>query len=256
MPDAGTAVFGGLSLLSGEQAADDASDARGLQRAQLQLEADRDQFNRDQIEQMNAWTREDRADVIDRRDRARDLYDPLEQGMVERAAEGPDYEGAMARSDADVAQSYGMARQQDSRFRSRYGINVASGAAQAMNRRSSNAEALAKVSGRQYARDSEDDRDWARKMAAIGAGNMRNVSPNTNLSQLGVSGQSGVLGNMAQQSASSASAGYGLAGSLAADAVDSYRNRRPPVRAGAGASSTYGVGTYRNNPDGGFSGGF
>jgi hypothetical protein len=181
---------------------------------------------------MNEWAREDRGDVIERRDRARDLYDPLEEGMVELAGAGPDYDTATARSDADVSQAYGVMREQEQRRRSRYGIsNPYGGASGANSRRIGNAEALAKVYGRNRARMQEDDKDWSRRMAALGSGNIRNANASTNLAQLGVSGQSGVLQNMSESAGANAAGAAAFGGKILADTLSGRFNTtgvKPP----------------------------
>lgn len=196
---------------------------------------DRDEFNRDQVEQMNQWTEADREDFLTRRDRERGLLDPIQEGVIARAAQGPDYAGAAGRSDADVAQSYGLLRDRMRRYNQKYGITPGSGRMLSENRKLGNQEALARVHGRSQSRLIEDDRDWARKIAALGTGNMRNASPNFRLDQLGVPSAAGALGNQANNYAASADASYGLAGTLMADTVDRMGDWSP---SGGGSAST------------------
>jgi hypothetical protein len=225
MPDVVTGGMAAVSLYSAHQGAEAADDANSMQDAELQMAMERDRFNKEQIEQNNEWTTEDREDFIGRRDRERDLLDPVQEGIVDRANAGPDIEGAMKRSDADVSQSYGLARETNRRNNQRYGVNPSSGRQSSESRKLGNAEALTRTFGRNKARLQEDDRDWARKIAAIGTGNIRNASPNAQLGQLGVSGAEGVLGRQAGSNAIDANASYGLAGKLGADAIDRYDNR-------------------------------
>lgn len=239
MPDVVTGVMGGVSLLSAGMGADAASDSADAQAMQIQLEAQRDEYNKEIIEESNEFSREDRADIIARRDRERELIDPIQEGIIDRAAKGPDTEGAMARSDADVSQTYGIERDKMRRRESRYGVNPASGRAGAEERRFSNAEALAKVAGRNKARLQEDDRDWARKIAALGTGNMRDARPNQNLTQLGPSGQAGAYGGAAASQGANASAAFGLSGSLMADAVNRYDASNTGISTRSTTGSTY-----------------
>lgn len=219
MPSAGTAVGAGVSLLSGKKASDDSSKSRSLQRDQLGIMAERDEFNREQIEKMNKWARKDRADVLGRRDRARALYDPLEEGLIDLAAAGPDYATAEARSDADVAQAYGLMRDQERRRQHRYGVNPSSGRTSAMERRIGNEEALARVYGRNRARMQEDDKDWSRRMAALGSGNIRNANASTQLAQLGAPGQVGVLQDMSASYGANAAGAASFGGKMLADTL-------------------------------------
>jgi hypothetical protein len=225
MPDVGGAITGAVSLFSANEASESADAADQLRYEQLQIERERDEFNRDQIERMNRWTAADRRDFRQRRRRERRLLDPVQEGLVERAMEGPDFEGAMARSDADVAQAYGLQRDQMQRYNQRYGVNPSSGRQAWTNLRVGNAEALARVHGRNRARLQEDDRDWARKVAALGTGNMRNAQPSAQLAQLGVSGASGVYDRMAANEALNAQGAYELSGKLFADTMDRFDNR-------------------------------
>ncbi len=219
MPSGGTAVSAGMSLISGKKADKSASRSRKLDRQALELERERDRFNREQVETTNRLALEDRADIIDRRGRARELYDPLEESIVDMAMEGPQYEEAMARSDADVAQAFARERGRQQREAFAYGIQPGSGRFAAESRRMGNEEILQTVQGRERARRIEDDQDWARRMAAMGSGNMRNVTPSVQMQQLGVSGESGVRQRMAAGERAESAAGWGLAGKFAADAV-------------------------------------
>ena len=225
MPDVLTGGMLAISLFSANEGRKAGNSANDLQARELQLAIERDKFNKGIVEEGNDWTREDRTDFLDRQDREREMLDPVQQGIVDRANKGPDFEGAAARSDADVAQSYGIERQKMQRQNQRYGVNPSSGRMSSENRRFGNAEALAKTYGRNRSHLQEDDRDWARKIAALGTGNTRNATPNANLSQLGVSGAQGVLGSQAGDAASNANAAYGLAGSLFADATDRFDNK-------------------------------
>jgi hypothetical protein len=229
MPDVGTGITTGLSLFSASEGQKASESAGDMQAAQLQLEIERDAFNREQIEQQNEWTREDRGDFLQRRDRTRGLLDPVQEGIVGLAMQGPDYEGATSRSDADVSQAYGMQREQEQRRRQRYGINPASGVETSENRRFGNSEALARVGGRNRARMQEDDRDWARKIAAYGTGNNQNSQPSSTLQQLGVSGAGGVYGQMAGNEMQNASGAYQFAGSMFADAMDRWGAPQSPT---------------------------
>lgn len=238
MPDWGTGISSALSLYSTEEGKDQANEAQSLDEAALQLEVDRDRFNKEQIEEMNEWTREDRADFIDRRDREREMLDPVQESIVDLAMEGPDYEGAMARSDADVSQAYGLQRAQERRRRQRYGVNPSAGAAMDHEGRMGHREALARIQGRNRARMQEDDLDWARKIAAYGTGNYGIAQPGGNLSQLGVSGASGVMGGMAANARANAAGAYQFAGSMFADAMDRYGNNTQTTTANTSAPST------------------
>lgn len=234
MPDWATGVSSGLSLWSANEASESADEARSLEEAALQLEIDRDRFNKDQVEQTNKFAVEDRDDIIARRQREREMLDPVQEGIVERAMEGPDYEGAAARSDADVTQSYGLERGKMRREQQRYGVNPASGRSVVEGRKFANQEALAKVQGRNRSRLQEDDRDWARKMAALGTGNMRNATPTTNLQQLGISGAAGAYNSMAASSAANATGAYQFAGSMFADAMKYGTDAKPSSSGGSG----------------------
>jgi hypothetical protein len=218
MPDFSTGISTGLSLFSASEGADAANEASSIEEAQLQYEIERDQFNREQVEQMNLWTEEDREDFMSRRDRERGLLDPVQEGLVDRAMEGPQYEEAAARSDADVRQAYGLQRDMERRRQQKYGIHVGSGARMAESRRLGNEEALAQVQGRERARISEDDRDWARKLAVMGTGNQRGAQANANLAQLGVGGVTGIMGQHAQGYRNEAASAFSLFGKTAADA--------------------------------------
>lgn len=226
MPSGGGAISGIASIYSARQGAKSASSARGLQRDQLRHEQERDKFNRKQIEEMNRWAREERTDALGRRERARGMYDPLEEEILMEAMEDPEaaVTRAQARSDADIRQQFGVAREMEARRRGRYGIRPESGRDLAMNRRMNAAEALATVYGRDQARRSEEDRSWSRRLATIGMGNARDATISTNLQQLGQSGQSGVLQQMAGAEGRNAAGAFALAGKLASDSVRAFSN--------------------------------
>ena len=234
MPDpSGGWITAGVAAYSAYTGAQAGERAGNLEEAQFQLEAGRDAFNREQVEQTNAFALEDREDLISRRDRERGLLDPVQEGIIERANAGPDFEGAAARSDADVSQSFGLAREQETRRQQRYGVNPASGRASETNVRSGNQEALARAQGRNRSRLQEDDRDWARKIAALGTGNVRNAVPTTQLQQLGVSGASGVLNSMAESESANSAGAYQFAGSLYRDSMEYGVSGRPSESGGA-----------------------
>ena len=233
----------GIAAYTAYQGAQAGERSGNLQQQQLAIEAARDAFNMGQVEQTNQFAIEDREDLINRRDRERGLLDPVQEGIIERANAGPDFEGAAARSDADVSQSFGLAREAENRRQQRYGINPASGRSTESNVRSGNSEALARAHGRNRSRLQEDDRDWARKIAALGTGNVRNAVPTTQLQQLGVSGQSGVLNSMAASEAANASGAYQFAGSLFRDSMEYGVNSSPSETAGASVDYDF----YGNN---------
>jgi len=219
MPDWVTGISAGMSLL-GVAGGKSASDKSGsLSAQQLQIERERDAFNREQVERNNEYAYEDRRDVIDRRERERGLFDPIQESIVDLAKKGPDYAGAAARSDADVAQTYGVARGAAERRERSFGVMPGSGRSGESARRGFNEEALSKVGGRARSRVVEDDKDWSRRIAAMGMGNMRNVTPTTNLQQLGVSGASGVLGGQSDAAGANAAGAFSLAGKFGADAL-------------------------------------
>lgn len=220
MPSGGTAISAGLSLVGINEGRKASKRAAGADAAALELQAERDRFNREQVELTNQFAIEDREDIISRRDRARGLYDPLEEQILERAQEGPDYEGAMARSDADVTQAFDRQRGMEERRRQRFGVNPSSGRTMAEERRLGTEETAQRVMGRQRARDIEDDRDWARKLAAMGMGNIRNATPTTVMQQLGVSGEAGAQSQIADQYRADASGAFQFGGTLAADAIN------------------------------------
>lgn len=237
MPSWATGISSGLSLLSGKKGSDEASRSRSLQGQQLAVEQERDRFNRAQVERQNEYSYEDRQDILSRRDRERGLFDPIQESIADLAQQGPDYAGAAARSDADVAQTFGVARGAAERRQRSFGVNPYSGRSAESSRRGFNQEALAKVTGRQRSRIVEDDKDWSRRIAAMGMGNMRNVTPTTQLQQLGVQGQSGVLGTMSADSGANAAGAFSLAGKLGADAL-SYANKSKPI-AGANTAGAF-----------------
>ncbi len=212
----------GMSVISGISGAKSAKKSRGIDQDRLNLERERDNFNRGIVEESNVFAKEDRDYFVDRRNREESMLDPIQRGLVDRANEGPDFEGAAARSDADVSQAFGVQRQTERIRRERYGINPASGVAAAQSRRVGNSESLARVQGRNRSYLQEDDRDWARKIAALGTGNMRNATPATQLGQLGVSGASGVMRDISGGYADNAAGAFGLAGKLFADSRNAY----------------------------------
>lgn len=222
MPDIITGISAGVSLFSASAGASAASDSNRLSAEQLQLARERDDYNKGILEESNEFQREDREYLLGRRTREEGLLDPIQEGMAELANKGPDYEGAAARSDADVSQAYGLQRDRERFRREKYGINPASGVSASESRRLGNSEALAKTFGRNRSRTQEDDRDWARKIAVYGTGNMRNVTPQTRLSQLGSSETGSALGAAASRKSDESSGAYQLAGSLFADASDRY----------------------------------
>jgi len=264
MPDFVTGAMAVTSLISakaGHDAAnrsnDTASQSLAFERDKLAYDKERDAFNRGIVEQNNQINLQehsaDRNYAIDRRDRNDRLIDPIQEGIIARANQGPDFEGAASRSDADVAQAYGLQREQEMRRQSRYGINPASGVAGANAQRLDNAEALARVHGRNRSRLQEDDRDWARKIAALGTGNKYNTMPGLNMQQLGASqttsGVSNTLNNQSANQASNASGAFALSGKLFANAADRYGEKpnTPPKNNYSGwtdPSSADGYGDY------------
>lgn len=201
MPSAGVAIGAGTSLFSARAGAKSARRSNKLDKRALAL--------------AEGAYEEDRDYLLARRGREEAMLDPIQEALTERAMEGPDYEGVIARSDADVAQAYGMQRDQLRRQRERYGINPAAGRWQAEEHRLSNAQALAQVYGRNRARLQEDDRDWARKLAAYGTGNMRNAP----IHQAAIQPVLGMLGRQSATQAANASGAFQLSGSLLADTM-------------------------------------
>jgi hypothetical protein len=213
MPD----IITGATAFSAISGAKSAKKSRKIDQQGVDIARERDAYNKDIVEDQNRFTREDREYYDTRRTREEGLLDPIQEGLVERAAAGPDYEGAISRSDADVEQAYGLTRAEEQRRMDRYGINPASGKASSISRRVGNAKALAKVYGRSKARRDEDDRDWARKIAVLGTGNMRGTTGPRQLTQLGVSQTGPALDRASGTASSNAAGAFGLAGKLFAD---------------------------------------
>lgn len=248
MPDAVTGITAGVSLFSANEGRKAAKRSGSLEEAQLNLQLERDQFNKEIVEQANELALEDRADFIERRQRERDLVDPVQEAIVGEAMapiEGK-VRSAQSRSDADVAIAFGVQRDRSRRDRQRYGVNPAAGVMLAENRRMAGAEALAQVQGRTRARLAEEDKDWARKIAAYGTGNIRNAQTSTQLQQLGVSGAASTYGQMAGSAGDNAAAAFGLAGKLGADAIE--YGRQASYSSSGSSGSTYNS-SYKPPPE-------
>lgn len=237
MPSGGGAISGIASIYSARQGAKSASKARGLQRDQLALEQQRDKFNKAQVQEMNRWAREEREDALARRERQRGLYDPMEEDVIATAMESPEeaVTRARARSDADVRQAFGVQRGIEARRRQRYGIRPESGRDLAMNRRMDAAEALATVYGRDVAQRTEEDRNWSRKIATLGMGNLKDTQISSSLAQLGQEGAPGVIGQMAGAEGRNAASAFALSGKLLGDSISAFRNA-PSLTGGGGVT--------------------
>ena len=131
-----------------------------------------------------------------------DTYRVAEESIVEEAMAEPDYEGAAGRATADVAQSFDRSGDISRRNLTRRGIDPSSGTAIDVSRRTGTDRALAEVGARNISREQEDDKSWARRMAAVGLGK-------------GIPGQAASL-------MSSAGAGYGRASDRASREATGY----------------------------------
>jgi len=210
-------VLTGISAFSALSGSKSSRKSNKLSAQQIELARERDDYNKDIVETQNQYTEDDRGYYEGRRDREEGLLDPIQEGLIARANEGPDYEGAVGRSDADVSQAYGVERGKEQRRMDRYGVNPSSGKAGSISRRLGTSEALAKVHGRNKARMQEDDRDWAKKIAVLGTGNLRGTTGPRQLTQLGAGSTSAALGDASNTQARNAAGAFGLAGKTFAD---------------------------------------
>ena len=94
-----------------------------------------------------------------------ELYQPIERGLAERVAEGPQYARAEGEATADVAMSFDKARQIEERRMQRYGLDPSTGRYRSRGRQYDLGRAASEVGARNIARRQEEDRDWARRMA-------------------------------------------------------------------------------------------
>lgn len=103
-------------------------------------------------------------------DRYKELYDPLERGLLSEAERGVDADKYIGRATTDVGQQFAMQRDATNRNMARYGINPASGQFQGANRQLGIAEALGKSQAANTTRMAVDDANWGRKVDAMSLG--------------------------------------------------------------------------------------
>ncbi len=101
------------------------------------------------------------------RDRYNEMYAPIEQGLADKVAQGPDYERVAGRVAADVSLAYDKSQAAEERRLQRYGIDPSSGRSTAYRGLD---KARSEVMAKNTAYYQENDRDWARKMAFTNMG--------------------------------------------------------------------------------------
>lgn len=106
----------------------------------------------------------------DQYNRYKEIYDPLERGIVDDAARGIDAGKYVGKAMADVGQQFSAQRDALTREMGRYGLNPASGRWQGARRQLGLAEALGKAQAANTTRMAVDDANWSRKMSAISLG--------------------------------------------------------------------------------------
>lgn len=149
-----------------------------------------------------AMRQEDRAD--EQWKRYKDTFFPVEDAIVEEAMKGPQYGLAEGRASADVAQAFDKSNAITQRSATRYGIDPSSGRFADVMTKGNNRRGLAEVDAMNRSRMAEDDKAWAKKLAAVELGK-------------GLPAQSASLMN-------SASAGYGNAASNMYGMAGQYAN--------------------------------
>lgn len=137
------------SIYSAEKQADAMSGAMGQQTALLQRQVEMAE---------EQWAR------------FQEVYGPLEDSIVAEAMEEPDYAGAAGRATTDVRKAYGTAEESRRREMGRYGLDPSMGRSTSMIDKGKRSEALAEVGARNLARQTEEDKSWAKKIAAASLG--------------------------------------------------------------------------------------
>ena len=166
-----------------------------------------------------------------------ELYAPIEKGLAEDVAAGPDYEEVGGQAATDVTLSYDKQRQAEERRFQRYGIDPSSGrSAEDVGRDKARTEVMAK----NVAYGREEDKDWARKMAFTQMGR-RLESGAADIRAGAASGFRSFAGLSAAQSTESAASASRLAGATGkfiGQAVDQYRAPSSEYTSGYGIDDT------------------
>lgn len=100
----------------------------------------------------------------------KDTYLPLEREIAAMAEEPPDYAGARRRAIRDVEGQFSVAEDITNRNMTRYGINPASPQYVETNRNFGVHRAAARAGAVNESRRQEDDKQWARRITAVGLG--------------------------------------------------------------------------------------
>jgi len=142
-----------------------------------------------------------------------DIYD----GLFDEINKGPDYEGAMGRSSADVNQAFDSMEERTERNDFKYGVMPGSGRRENTIRRNGVNRSLALVDSQNTARREEDDKHWARMLTGgdIVQGFMNNSINSGKSAMQGTGSAASGYGNMANQYSRSAGNGLQAAGYLA-----------------------------------------
>lgn len=219
MPDIQTGLKSGMALLGGKKSA--------KQSNQMSAEA------RAAYGQVKGIGDKQAAFADAEMERYDTSFRPIEDQIVTEAQAGPDYEGAMGRSNADVAQSFDKAQGINERNMQRYGIDPSSGRYGAQRDQYATNRALAEVGGRNQARAQEDDKSWARRLTAldIGKGNrgdainaMGSAAGNYQNYATGMQSQANQAANSASKGVQTFGGQLDKIGSWAADTMTSNSN--------------------------------
>lgn len=168
---------------------------------------------------------ERQQDIADEQwERFKEVFAPLEDEIVASAMEEPDYAKAEGRATADVQGAFARSEEATARAAGRYGLDPSSGRYDEMRRVNALDRTKTEVQQRNLAREQEDDKAWARKVAASSLGRGLPADARAGLSAAGrtYGDQAGMYGRQAQDFASQAGSGMQAAGYWTGRAIDSW----------------------------------
>jgi len=205
------AVIGGALSLIGAKQASDASKSAQAQQGQY-------------MDRQTAVAEKQQNIADEQWQRFLDVYAPLEDQIVAEAQQAPDYAKAEGWATSDVNKAFAQSEAATARAAGRYGLDPSSGRYSDMRRVTELDRAKAEVGARNAARQQEDDKMWARKIAASSLGRGLPATATSTLGQAGQTygEQAKTYGEQATQYGMQAGNAMGAAGYWAGRAVDSY----------------------------------
>lgn len=230
MPDIITGIMAGTSLFGASKSASAANKATAAGEASAALQydiADR---------QMNI--------AEDQWQHYLDYFQPIEEQLAQQADRAPDYEGAASKASADTAQAFDKNVGITERSMGRYGVNPNSGRFAGMENQFALGRAAAEVNARNNARNTEDDKAWARKLATVELG--KGLGSNASSALSGAASNANSSAQMqfgiANQKAQEASRGFQTFGQQLPGIINYGVNMMTPQNQGYTPAQDYNAG--------------